>query len=74
MVPNNRNLKFFKKSSIIAQFKALINERISEWAHFLNLGKWFHIYLHFSVPKKGFLWIRVKRELHTWSGTQVQNF
>ena len=32
---DNINLKFFKKYSIIAYFKAF-NERISEWAYFLN--------------------------------------
>ena len=35
---DNRNLKFFKKYSIIAQFKAL-NERISEWAYFFKFGQ-----------------------------------
>ena len=45
-----RNLKFFKKHSIIAQFKAL--ERILEWAYFLSLDKQFQRYLNFSAPKK----------------------
>ena len=48
----NRTLEFFKKYSIIAQFKAL-NERISEWAYFLNLDKLFQRYLRFSAPKRG---------------------
>ena len=61
---DNRNLKLFKKNSVIAQFKA-INERISEWAYFLNLDKQFRIYLHFSVPERGFLWTRVKGKLYT---------
>ena len=50
---DNRKLKFFKKNSIVAQFKA-INDRISEWAYFLNLDKLFPRYLQFSVPKKRF--------------------
>ena len=49
---DNRNLKFFKKNSIIDQFRVL-NEWISEWAYFLNLDMWFQRYLHFSVPRKG---------------------
>ena len=49
---DNKNLKFFKKYSIIAQCKAL-NGRISEWAYFLNLGKQFKKYSHFSASKKG---------------------
>ena len=49
---DNRNLKFFKKNSIIAQFKVR-NERISEWTYFLNLDKRFQRYLHFSVSKTG---------------------
>ena len=57
-------MKFFKKKSIIAQFKGL-NERLSEWAYFLNLDKQFQRYLHFSVPTKGVFWTRVKGELHT---------
>ena len=40
------------KYSIIAHFKAL-NEKISEWAYFLNLDKQFQRYSHFSPPKKG---------------------
>ena len=28
-----------------------LNERISEWAHFLNLGKRFRRYLNLSAPK-----------------------
>ena len=48
---NNRNLKFLKKNSIIAQFKAF-NGRISEWAYSFNLDKQFQRYLDF-VPKKG---------------------
>ena len=36
---DNRNLKFFKKYSI-THFKAL-NERISEWAYFLDLNERF---------------------------------
>ena len=47
---NIRNLKFFKKHSIIAQFKSL--ERILEWAYFLSLDKQFQRYLNFSAPKK----------------------
>ena len=49
---DNKNLKFFKKNSIIAQFKTP-TVRISELAYFLNLGNQFQWYLHFSVPKKG---------------------
>ena len=30
-----------------------LNERISEWAHFLNLDKRFQRYLNFSAPKNG---------------------
>ena len=30
-----------------------LNERISEWAYFLNLTKRFRRYLNFSAPKKG---------------------
>ena len=70
---DNRNLKFFKKNSVKAQFKA-INERISEWAYFLNLVNQFQIYLHFSVPKRGFLWTRVKGKLYTWSSTKNRTF
>ena len=36
----------------MAQYKAL-NERISEWAYFLNLDKRFQRYSHFRAPKKG---------------------
>ena len=50
---DNRNLKFFKKNSVVAQFYKALNERISEWAFFLNLDKWFQRYVQFSVPKKG---------------------
>ena len=57
-------MKFFKKKSIIAQFKGL-NEGLLEWAYFLNLDKQFQRYLHFSVPTKGVFWTRVKGELHT---------
>ena len=49
---DNRNLKFFKKNSIVAPFK-ILTERISEWVYFLNLDKLFQRYLQFSVPKKG---------------------
>ena len=35
---DNRNLNFFKKNSVVAQFKAL-NKRISELAYILNLEK-----------------------------------
>ena len=70
---DNRNLMFFKKNSVKAQFKA-INERISEWAYFLNLVNQFQIYLHFSVPKRGFLWTRVKGKLYTWSSTKNRTF
>ena len=63
----NRNLKFFKKNSIIAQFKAL-NEKISEWAYFLNLDELLQRHLHFKVPTNGFLWTRIKVKL------QQQNF
>ena len=35
---DNRNQKFFKKNSIIAQFKVL-NERISKSACFLKFGQ-----------------------------------
>ena len=70
---DNRNLKFFKKNSVKAQFKA-INERISEWAYFLNLVNQFQLYLHFSVPKRGFLWTRVKGKLYTWSSTKNRTF
>ena len=70
---DNRNLTFFKKNSVKAQFKA-INERISEQAYFLNLDKQFQIYLHFSVPKRGFLWTRVKGKLYTWSSTKNRTF
>ena len=45
-----RNLKFFKKYSIITQLKAL--ERILEYAYFLSLDKQFQRYLNFSAPKK----------------------
>ena len=51
--------KFFKKHSIIAQFKAL-NERISEWAYFLTLIK-------NVLQKRGVFWIKVKGQLYTWS-------
>ena len=64
---DNRNLKFFKKNSIIAQFKAF-NEKISEWAYFLNLDEPFQRYLHFKVPTKGFLWKIIKGK------QQQQNF
>ena len=37
---DNKNLKFFKKNSIIAQFKTP-TVRISELAYFLNLGNQF---------------------------------
>ena len=47
---NIRYSKFFKKHSIIAQFKSL--ERILEWAYFLILDKQFQRYLNFSAPKK----------------------
>ena len=49
---DNKDMKFFKKYSIIAQCKAL-KERISEWAYFLNLDKWFQRYSLCSAPKKG---------------------
>ena len=49
---DNENLKFFRKCSIMAQCKAL-DERISEWAYFLNFNKRFQRYSHFSAPKKG---------------------
>ena len=63
---DNRNLKFFKKYSIITQCKAL-NERISEWAYFLNLDGQFQRYLYFSAPKKGgFCEQELKGELHTY--------
>ena len=52
LLVDNKNLKFFKKQSIIAQCKAL-NERISEWAYFLNLDKRFQTNSHFCTPKKG---------------------
>ena len=46
---DNRNLMFLKKDSIVSQF-VVLNQRISEWAHFLNLDKRFQRYLCF---KKG---------------------
>ena len=46
----SHGIKKKKKNSIIAQFKAL-NERIPEWAYFLNLDKRFQRYLHFSVRR-----------------------
>ena len=44
-------LKVFGYSSVQA-----LNERISEWAYFLNLDQQFQRYLHFSAPKKEVLW------------------
>ena len=45
-------LKLYRNYLIFTSFdlKAL-NERISEWAHFLDLAKWFRRYLNFSAPK-----------------------
>ena len=63
---NIRYSKFFKKHSIIAQFKSL--ERILEWAYFLILDKQFQRYLNFSAPKKkgwGICGQKFKGELHT---------
>ena len=31
--------------------EAFNNDRIPEWAHFLNLAKQFQLYLNFSAPK-----------------------
>ena len=66
-------MKFFKNNSIVAQFKAL-NERISEWAYFLNLDKRFQRYLQFSVPKKGIFMDKSLRETSYLEWHQKQNF
>ena len=48
---DNRNLKFFKRNSIIAQF--IKPWEGIEWVYLFNLDKRFQRYLHFSVRKKG---------------------
>ena len=55
---DNKNLKFFKRYSIIALFKAL-NERISEWAYFFR-----DIYI-LVLQNRGLFQTRIKGELHT---------
>ena len=46
----NQNWNFIKIIWCLHHLKAL-NERISEWAHFLNVAKWFWRFLNFSAPK-----------------------
>ena len=58
--------------SIIAQFKEFkdLNERISEWAYFLNLDKEFQRHLHFSVPKQGVFVDKSQRRTSYLKGTK----
>ena len=46
----SQNWNFIKINWCLHHLKAL-NERISEWAHFLNVAKWFWRFLNFSAPK-----------------------
>ena len=52
---SGQNLNFIKIIWFLQHLKTL-NERISEWAHFLKLTKRFrrYLYLNFSAPKMGF--------------------
>ena len=45
-------LKLYQNYLIFHHSEAL-NERISEWAYFLNLAKQFRSYLNFSTPENG---------------------
>ena len=47
-----QNWNFIKITWFLHHLKAL-NERIWEWAHFVNLDKRFRRYLNFSAPKNG---------------------
>ena len=49
----SQNWNFVKITWFLHHLKAL-NERISEWAHFLNFAKRFRWYLNISAPKNGF--------------------
>ena len=50
----SQNWNFFKNIWFLHHLKAL-NKRISEWAYFLNLTRWFQRYLNFSASKRVFL-------------------
>ena len=64
---------FFKIIWFLHHLKVL-NERISEWAYFLNLTKRFRRCFNFSAPKKGVFSDKTLGNLHIWNGTKKKNF
>ena len=65
--------KFFKIVWFLHHLKAL-NDRISEWAYFLNLTEQFQRYSNFSALKRGYVQTGLRGNLHIWNGTKKKNF
>ena len=59
---------------IFTLFGSPYNERISEWAQFLNLAKRFWSYLNFCTQKKSCFRQDLSGNLHTWLGTKKKIF
>ena len=50
------------------------NKRVSEWAHFLNLFKWFRRSLNFSAPKNEVFLEKTEREIACLKWVQKEGF
>ena len=70
---SGQNWNFIKIALLLHHLKAL-NERISEWAHFLNLAKWFRRYLNFRAPKNGVFSDKPQREVTYLKWHQKEDF
>ena len=70
---SGQNWNFIRIIWFLHHLKAL-NERISEWAHFLNLAKRFWRYLNFSTPKNGGFFRQALEGSYISNGTKKKIF